>query len=340
MGLISFIVSKLNQFKDPELTVIGVDFMGPGGAWKSVWEMNHQMRERKIPTNLINRNRRKTRRKVLGSALFAKKIIINGLDTFHYWDCILLALLRKDSLVYLHETKYMVDSYQHNSPLKFRLIEHILANRKLLCVSKQASRYYKERFRTRETTVVYETVSENTQPVLDEAKVNIVMVGSIDQRKGAELFAKTAILAENLFPEWCFTWVGAGNATLLKDSPVVTMGWQKDPVQIIEKASLFFLSSVDDPFPLACIEALQHGIPCVVYKDTGTSELLGKEFPQCVYEDYTPESALEAIRTSLLQKPDPQLLKELYNEKLSPQVFTTRMLSILDIVDLNQSETR
>jgi len=315
------------------MSIIGVDFGGEGGAWRSIMEFYSQLKAKGVDLSLINRNRRKSSRKVLGSLLFGHNILINGLDTLHYWDCIFLAFFKKDLSIYLHETSYMLDEFQKHDGFKFKFVERILAKRRILAVSHQAADHYRERFGNQQIEVVYETIAHSKPPSLDPSKTNIVMVGSINSRKGAELFAEVAGLARERHPDWVFHWAGMGNESLLGDAPVIRHGWQRDPANLLRQSQLFFLSSVDDPFPLACIEAFQWSIPCVAYRGTGTSEVIRKHAPDSVFDEYTAGAALRAIERSLANPETAAAFRQCYEEDLAPEVFTRRISSLFDIPD-------
>ena len=61
----------------------------------------------------------------------------------------------------------------------------------------------------------------------------------------------------------------------------------------------FFLSSIDDPCPLSALEALNAGVGCVAYEQTGTAELIQGFLGCSIYRDYNPEAALFAIEEAL-----------------------------------------
>lgn len=130
------------------------------------------------------------------------------------------------------------------------------------------------------------------------------MVGSINERKGVELFSKVADLAAKSHPSWQFHWIGS-KATIneLYESPMVTWhGWQWNPRDIVRQCDLFFLSSIDDPCPLAALEALHMGKGCVAYQATGTAELI-KEVRGCaVFEEYNEDKALTALEVAYSNK--------------------------------------
>jgi glycosyltransferase involved in cell wall biosynthesis len=155
------------------------------------------------------------------------------------------------------------------------------------------------------------------------------MVGSINERKGVELFSKVADLAAESHPNWQFHWIGS-KATMgeLYQSPKVTWhGWQWNPRDIVQQCDLFFLSSIDDPCPLAALEALHMGKRCVAYKKTGTAELIENLQGCSVYHEYEPRAALKALTTAATaEKNASQTISDTVGRMTNPSAFTAAVL--------------
>ena len=116
----------------------------------------------------------------------------------------------------------------------------------------------------------------------------VVGCGSVDRRKGADLFLEVAQKADAGFgTSLMFIWIGDGPelgdlrtaviASGLQDS-VRFVGFQKAAARLVAAADVFFLPSREDPFPLVCLEAAQYGIPTVYFAGrTGISECIGTD---------------------------------------------------------------
>jgi glycosyltransferase involved in cell wall biosynthesis len=113
--------------------------------------------------------------------------------------------------------------------------------------------------------------------------------GSIDWRKGPDLFFETAVILRNRgFNQYHFYWIGVpsepGSDSLLEpyrsgghSDAVVFLGLKDNPRQYILAGDIFFLSSREDPFPLAALEAAECGLPIVCFDGTGgIPELVAK----------------------------------------------------------------
>ncbi|MFN8416240.1 MAG: glycosyltransferase family 4 protein [Cytophagaceae bacterium] len=106
----------------------------------------------------------------------------------------------------------------------------------------------------------------------------IVGSGTVDWRKGIDLFIQTAIqyrkIAENNF---IFCWIG-GETTIELQYELDVAGLGEcvkivnqipDITPYLECANVFFLSSREDPYPLVSLEAALAGCPIVCFKDSG-----------------------------------------------------------------------
>jgi len=98
-------------------------------------------------------------------------------------------------------------------------------------------------------------------------------------------------------------------------------GWQDAPLEFVRRADAFFLSSVDDPLPLGCLEAMMLGKRCVVYRQTGVAELIDQVGGCAVFEEYSANAAFGALERSLAEPPDSARLARITREKTSLAAF-------------------
>lgn len=291
----------MKRYSESKIAVIASSLFTEGGDWRSIYFYTKHLGSVGESVVLIQAGKKRSFRQFLASSFFSPRIIVNGLGTCLRWPVLVLCLLRKDVRIYPHETRYMIDQIRDESPRKYRLLARIMRRNPILCVSRLAERQYRERFQAQRTHVVYECPGSVETPPLDADKVHIVMVGSINERKGADLFGRVADLAAVDRPDWRFHWVGA-LATMqpIYQSPnVVWHGWLWNSLDLVRQCDLFFLSSIDDPCPLAALEALQLGKRCIAYRETGTAELI-ESLPGCaVFGDHQPEAALKALELAL-----------------------------------------
>ena len=101
--------------------------------------------------------------------------------------------------------------------------------------------------------------------------------GTMDWRKGPDLFAKVANKVFQRVPEARFVWIGADtgeDAALLAhriadDPRILFIGERSNPRDYLPLGSAFFLSSREDPYPLVALEAADAGLPIVCFADAG-----------------------------------------------------------------------
>jgi len=302
------------RFSAYRYVFVGADFHSEGGAWLSIYSFYRELNAAGEPVLLADLRRDDGLRRWVCALLFSPRIIVNGMAAVERWTILAGLALRKDAVIYLHDTNYMLDSLQRQKPLLYRTLSLLLRRRTVLCVSEQMAELYRKRFNVQRAVVVYELTELNPSPVFAPDKVHILMVGTINRRKGYPLFVRTAELAAKEGLAWEFHWVGAlGESDLAPVSDAITWwGWRDDVGSMIGKADVFFLTSVDDPQPLACLEALALGHRVVVFRGTGSAEVVEGLRGCGVYELHDAESALGALKRALDSEPD----RESYLRKL------------------------
>ena len=136
-------------------------------------------------------------------------------------------------------------------------------------------------------------IRETTELVFAEPKTknniekfNVLMCGGAYWRKGDDIFIQVAKLVVDKNPNVNFYWVGYQSDersrvnqldidNLELKNHVFFVGQTNTPNDWLPMMDLFFLSSREDPFPLAAIEAGLYGIPiCCFDKATGISEVI------------------------------------------------------------------
>jgi glycosyltransferase involved in cell wall biosynthesis len=112
--------------------------------------------------------------------------------------------------------------------------------------------------------------------------------GSIDWRKGPDLFAQLAweLGRRHLPQQPHFAWVGAPNPSaahwdaevdldlLGVGDRVHLVGAQADPLRWMRSFAVFAMTSRDDTFPLVCLEAASVAVPVVTFESGGIPDLV------------------------------------------------------------------
>lgn len=317
------------RFAGIERILIGADFFTEGGSWRSLHRYYAAGRSTGRNMLLIDRRSRRGLRQVLGALLFAprKSIIVNSLNSLAHLDVLLLLALRSDAALYLHETGWTLHEFARKHPLRNRLLGRVFRRNPIFCVSEQAAALYRQCHGATQTHVVHECIAEARLPELEPAQVHIVMSGSLSRRKGVPLFTEVARLAATAGKPWHFHWIGGppGGEVFDYRPEVIWWGWQDNPGALVRQARLFFLSSADDPQPLAAMEALSLGVPVVCYKDTGTAALVAGLAGCAVFDDHSATIALAAIEEALASEPDRDSLRKRATDAASLENFTRRL---------------
>lgn len=114
---------------------------------------------------------------------------------------------------------------------------------------------------------------------------NILFLGRITMQKGPEYFLRAAKKVLDVEPNVNFLMVGDGDmmGQILHESiglgiekHVIFTGFLrgKDIDKAFQKADLFVMPSVSEPFGLVALEAIRNGVPVLISKQSGVSEVI------------------------------------------------------------------
>lgn len=112
-----------------------------------------------------------------------------------------------------------------------------------------------------------------------------VFLGRITQQKGPEYFLEAAYLVSQKYPDVRFVMAGCGDMLpqmiermaelkLVKNFHFTGFVDETQRDKLLSEADLFVMPSVSEPFGLSPLEAIQHGVPVIVTKQSGVSEVL------------------------------------------------------------------
>ncbi|MDX3238023.1 glycosyltransferase family 4 protein [Streptomyces sp. ME03-5709C] len=241
--------------------------------------------------------------------------------------------------LYAHETEYVFNWEANRVPERHQEMLGILPRLKVLCVSKAQADMFRG-LGVVDPIVVYNTVPRDTHRKTASPGVasspRIVMVGTVQDRKGVDLFSRVAERAHSLGLPWRFSWIGwktprVGEKSLLSDRVEWMGALSRDRVrEELAASDVFFLSSVDDPMPLSVVEAVQHRLRVVTFDRVGSREVLQGVPGYRSFAEYTPEAALEALREALADEVSAAGYREV-EELFDIPAFTTRMTTALGL---------
>lgn len=124
----------------------------------------------------------------------------------------------------------------------------------------------------------------------DEHRFRVCGIGDPTYRKGVDLFVFAANRFEKEAPgEYEFVWYGVGRTDIATwdlrwtrqdclAAPVEWAGWTDDMPSVFQGCDALYLSSRDDPFPIAALEALACDTPVFTLDTSGICEIMPSEF--------------------------------------------------------------
>jgi glycosyltransferase involved in cell wall biosynthesis len=162
----------------------------------------------------------------------------------------------------------------------------------------------------------------------------ILFDGSDLYRKGADVLFAAAALARRRRPQLAVNVVG--NALPVDGDGVVSLGPVHDRDRLRDlflSADLVVAPTRCDPFPAFIIEAMNYGVPCIVSRASGLSQVIERERAGLVVEEHDPEAVAGAIEI-LLSSPDAMRQastngRRVVAERLNWQAVASAMLPIL-----------
>lgn len=247
------------------------------------------------------------------------------------------------TVLYWHETDWVLDRVATERPGDLARIRPIAADPATthLTASSAGLQSIRRRFPASDPFVIYECVP---QPVGERGVPTdpplVVNLASIQPRKGTDLFVRSAIALCRRHPTVTFAWLGGGTpfgtwkeeiASEGLDERIHFPGYVSDPAAWLARSSALFLSSRDDPCPLAVLEAMAHARHVVAFNVGGAPEVLaGRGTVVSPFDTEAAAAALEAvIRRPAAARPVPAA-RERYAQQFTPEAFAARLVSCLD----------
>jgi glycogen(starch) synthase len=164
---------------------------------------------------------------------------------------------------------------------------------------------------------------EKLPPTLSELKRQgkkiVLYHGRISIQKGVDHFIRAARRVVDVDPNVVFIISGSGDMTTQIIEQVGAMGlsenvrfagalWDEDRDRMYQSADLLVMPSVSEPFGLVPLEALQHGTPSIVTKQSGVAEVLSHALKVDFWDvDEMANQILSSLRYPTIRH---QLVKE------------------------------
>lgn len=342
------LVDLISQEALPHADVVWVvhemqSFAGVYRPLQSYLEVSNQkLNLRPKVINLSDRARRSVRMTIDHVTAGPFRLVLNSVASFSDARVQRLIDAADEIAIYLHETEWTMEGYRQKQPVGYARFVDCVTRATVLCVSPAQEAYVQKAFSPKATQLVYNTVDTILPP--DARRLNriarsgrdpgrslrIGMVGSYQSRKGTELFTQVARMVAGT--KMSFEWVGKHSEGPV-DRDAITFHGAKPPAEaqdFIADLDVMFISSRDDPQPLAALEAASRGVKLVCYTGTGTAEWV-RDIPGCaVFDDYTPEAALAALEQALMTPLDFDRVDTVLRDRFDTEVFARRMKDAID----------
>lgn len=218
-------------------------------------------------------------------------VILNGLGVMltEVAEKMLKKIAGKHLFLYMHETEFVLDDATQKAPHRMVNFWRSLPYLWILCSTKKQQQFYSS-LGLFKTSVVYNTFQIDKRYtwkrlLSNNKKKRVLMVGTIQSRKGPRLFDEVAIESNKLGLNFSFTWVGPrvlskkdGDYKFSHHVEWIEQIQRNEIYDLYSKSDIFLLTSIDDPLPLSATEAAAAGLIVLSFKNTGTSEVVNEVY--------------------------------------------------------------
>lgn len=278
-------------------------------------------------------------------------IVFNALGSFiltpySYWLITIASWFKVPVFVYWHELKMTFDYFDSRYPKAKASMDKVVRGGKIIHLA--ASSVVQEYIQSRYPNVKPINISNCAEvpdyfaaPILPSVDPPfIVMVGTIEFRKGIDLFIRTAIKVCQVHPTVEFVWLGESRINVEMKSEISASGFEdriffpgfiEVPSLIMRRAAVIFISSREEAFSMVTAEAMCMARTIVCFESGGPLEVLGGT--GIVIKDFNTDEAADTI-LQLLERDKIDLInlpaRERYLNNFTPQKHAVRMAQIIN----------
>lgn len=193
-------------------------------------------------------------------------------------------------VVHVHATEYDRAGGEGDPWISSVEREGLRGADRVICVSNYTARISRERYRVAEEKlrVVHNAIDAEPGPVkleFSEEEPVVLFAGRLTLQKGPDYFVEAARLVLTERPDVRFVLAGEGDMKprLLErvagwglGDRILFTGFLDPPVvrRLFERADVYVLPSVSEPFGLTVLEALRQGTPVILSRGAGVSEVV------------------------------------------------------------------
>jgi glycogen synthase len=284
-------VTFLTPFPGPFVEVNGVTFLHPGQPDEPAvpYPGAYDVTPGNVDPGTMDRY----------NAWVASRTMIDGVHIVHVHDWFgtlgareLAKSLGRPLVMTVHSTEYDRSLGHPWREILDREIAGISAADRVIAVSRHLKSQLVQRYGAapEKVTVIYNAVrpSERLAP-LEQSRRMVLYLGRLAAMKGVDTFLRAAARVAPLAEDTLFVVAGEGPeyprlvtlaAHLSIGDRVLFLGrvTEDERAVLLSSASVFVMPSVVEPFGISALEAMAAGVPAIVSKTSGVSEISGAVF--------------------------------------------------------------
>jgi glycosyltransferase involved in cell wall biosynthesis len=198
--------------------------------------------------------------------------------------------LGRPLIVHVHITEYDKSGGDWADPAVFALEREGMREADLvIAVSERVKRFCVERYAVppERVRVVYNAVEAGPAPAVIPRvpEPMVLFLGRVTRQKGPEYFVEAARRVLDALPEATFVMAGTGDqlpglieraAELGLSRKLLFAGFvdREQAAALYARADVFVMPSASEPFGIVALEAMERGVPVIVSRQSGVSELI------------------------------------------------------------------
>lgn len=320
------LLKKISKRYDELIVVEDVSLAG-GGARPVYNYYNRQLVKKEKNILLIRMVYKNSLLKLIYCSFLTDKILINSVICFKYWAVILICYLKKNTVIYVHDTAPHIVPFSQKYPAKFKHFLRLLNRRKVGFVSEWQAEYFLKKVDIPRYKVIYNTINFPYEKPAGNM-ITLAMIGYQSEYKNVSFFSKVADEAYNQKLPYKFIWIGGkgGDTTgFYYSEHVEWLGNQDQVMDILNQVDVFLFTSHTDSFPLVFAEALFKGKRIVSYTENGFATHIAKLSGCKLYNSLNEKLAINMVKEVLKEPVDIIKHKELAYDLCSIENFEKRL---------------
>jgi|AntRauMFilla1563_2_1112583.scaffolds.fasta_scaffold02256_3 glycosyltransferase involved in cell wall biosynthesis len=258
-------------------------------------------------------------------------------------------IFRIKRVFYWHEMPEYYANFSKKFSSNSKSIEYFFKNKKtiqLSCseLSKETALFFddKPNVTNINNCIIPRTLNKN----ILLSKFTVITIASIQEIKGTDIWTDVAIKVCQQNKDIQFIWCGGivNNQMFVEclrkikeaklEEQIIFMGKVEDAAVLASTAHLYYCSSRLDSFPLAVLEAMNHGKNIIYYNSGGVMEAVGEN--GFFIPNFLIENTVDAIlkkHQEFLTNPNTVFNKEVYDKfynNYTPEIFAKKLKVALE----------